>query len=151
VKFNTELICRLFETHTFESRNGNNPPKHFKTNTLMKKHIKNAMAVAFFAASMSVVSAANGAEVTLPVSIDQVGKLKYLVSAEPKSNLYVIILDADNNIIHQEIISSKKLFNLASLVDGKYRMEVQNARKQVVTSKTFNILTEVKRDLVAVQ
>ncbi len=117
----------------------------------MKKHIKNAMAVAFFAASMSVVSAAYGAEVTLPVSIDQVGKLKYLVSAEPKSNLYVIILDANNNIIHQEFITSKKLFNLASLVDGKYRMEILNTRKQVVTSKTFNILTEVKRDLVAVQ
>jgi hypothetical protein len=117
----------------------------------MKKHIKNAMAVAFFAASMSVVSAANGAEVTLPVSIDQVGKLKFLVSVEPKSNLYVIILDADNNIIHQEILSSKKLFNLANLVDGKYRMEIQNARKQVITSKKFNILTEIKRDLVAVQ
>jgi hypothetical protein len=117
----------------------------------MKKHIKNAMAVAFFAASMSVVSAANGAEVTLPVSIDQVGKLKYLVSAEPKSNLYVIIFDADNTIIHQEVISSKKLFNLASLVDGKYRMEIQNSRKQVITSKTFNILTEIKRDLIAVQ
>ena len=146
-----ELICRLFETSTFESSNGTNPPKHFKTNTLMKKHIKNAMAVAFFAASMSVVSAAYGAEVTLPVSIDQVGKLKYLVSAEPKSNLYAIILDADNNIIHQEFITSKKLFNLASLVDGKYRMEILNTRKQVVTSKTFNILTEVKRDLVAVQ
>jgi hypothetical protein len=122
-----------------------------KNNTLMKKHIKNAMAVAFFAASMSVVSAAYGAEVTLPVSIDQVGKLKFLVSVEPKSNLYVIILDADNNIIHQEILSSKKLFNLANLVDGKYRMEIQNARKQVITSKKFNILTEIKRDLVAVQ
>ena len=117
----------------------------------MKKHIKNAMAVAFFAASMSVVSATFGAEVTLPVSIDQVGKLKYLVSAEPKSNLYVIILDAENNIIHQEVISSKKLFNLASLADGKYRMEIQNGRKQVITSKTFNILTVTKRDLVAVQ
>jgi hypothetical protein len=122
-----------------------------KNNTLMKKHIKNAMAVAFFAASMSVVSAAYGAEVTLPVSIDQVGKLKFLVSVEPKSNLYVIILDADNNIIHQEILSSKKLFNLANLVDGKYRMEIQNARKQVITSKKFNILPEIKRDLVAVQ
>jgi hypothetical protein len=122
-----------------------------KNNTLMKKHIKNAMAVAFFAASMSVVSAAYGAEVTLPVSIDQVGKLKFLVSVEPKSNLYVIILDADNNIIHQEILSSKKLFNLANLVDGKYRMEIQNARKQVITSKKFNILTEIKHDLVAVQ
>ena len=109
------------------------------------------MAVAFFAASMSVVSAAYGAVVTLPVSIDQVGKFKFLVSAEPKSNLYVIIRDADNNIIHQEVISSKKLFNLASLVDGKYRLEIQNARKQVVTFKSFNILTETRRDMVAIQ
>ena len=146
-----ELICGEIETSIFESSNGNNPPNKLKNNPLMKKHIKNAMAVAFFAASMSVVSAANGAEVTLPVSIDQVGKLKYLVSAEPKTNLYVIIFDADNNIIHQEVITSKKLFNLSSLVDGKYRMEIQNARKEVVTSKSFNILTEVKRDLVAVQ
>lgn len=151
MKFNADLICGIFQTHTFESANGTNPPKQYQTKTLMKKHIKNAMAVAFFAASMSVVSAANGAEVTLPVSIDQVGKFKFLVSAEPKSNVYVIIRDADNNIIHQEVISSKKLFNLASLVDGKYRLEVQNARKQVLTSKTFNILTEVKRDMVAVQ
>jgi hypothetical protein len=146
-----DLICGYVETNTFDSRNGNNPPKQYLTNTLMKKHIKNAMAVAFFAASMSVVSAANGAEVTLPVSIDQVGKFKFLVSAEPRSNMYVIIRDADNNIIHQEVISSKKLFNLASLVDGKYRLEVQNARKQVVTFKSFHILTETRRDMVAVQ
>jgi hypothetical protein len=117
----------------------------------MKKYIKNAMAVAFFAASMSVVSAANGAEVTLPVSIDQVGKFKYLISVEPKSKLYIVILDAENNIIHQELLSNKKLFNLARLVDGKYRLEIQNARKQVVTFKSFNILTETRRDMVAVQ
>ncbi len=117
----------------------------------MKNQIKNALAVIVFSASMSMVSAANGAEVTLPVSIEQVGKLKYLISVEPKSNVYVIILDAEKRIIHKETLSSKKLFNLASLADGKYRIEIQTARKQVITSKTFNILTEVKRELVAIQ
>jgi hypothetical protein len=151
VKFNADLICGLFQTHTFESSNGTNPPKQYKTNTLMKKSIKNAMTVAFFAASMSVVSAAYGAEVALPVSINQVGKMKFLVSTEPNSKLFVIIYDTDEQIIHQEAISSRKLYNFGNLFDGKYRMEIRNANKQIIQTKKFNILTETKRDLIAIQ
>ena len=117
----------------------------------MKKLIINAVALAFFATSMSMTSMAHAAEVTLPVSISQVGKMKFLVSTEPNSKLTIIIYDADQNIIHQEAIASQKLFNFASLVDGKYKLEIVNANKQVIQTKTFNILTEVKRDLVAVQ
>lgn len=117
----------------------------------MKKQIKNALALAFFAISMSMTSTALATEVSLPVSINQVGKMKFLVSAESNSKLVVIIYDADQNIIHQEVIASKKLYNFANLLDGKYKMEILNAKKQVIQSKTFNILTEVKRDLVAVQ
>lgn len=117
----------------------------------MKKHIINAMALAFFATSMSMTSPVMAAGLSLPVSINQVGRMKFLVSAEPNSKLVVIIYDADQNIIHQEVIASKKLYNFANLLDGKYKMEILNAKKQVIQSKTFNILTEVKRDLVAVQ
>jgi hypothetical protein len=117
----------------------------------MKKLIINAMALAFFATSMSMTSYAKAKEVSLPVSINQVGKMKFLVSAEPNSKLIVIIYDADQNIIHQEAIASQKLYNFANLLDGKYKMEIMNANKQIIQSKTFNILTEVKRDLVAVQ
>jgi hypothetical protein len=151
VKINTDLICGLFQRHTFESSNGTNPPKKFKNNTLMKKYIKNAMTVAFFAASMSVVSAAYGAEVALPVSINQVGKMKFLVSTEPNTKLFVIIYDTDEQIIHQDAISSRKLYNFGNLLDGKYRMEIRNANKQLIQTKKFNILTETKRDLIAIQ
>ena len=109
------------------------------------------MALAFFATSMSMTSNAMAAEVSLPVSISQVGKMKFLVSAEPNSKLVVIITDADQNIIHQESIANQKLYNFANLLDGKYKMEIMNANKQIIQTKTFNILTETKRDLVAVQ
>ena len=117
----------------------------------MKKYIINAMALAFFATSMSMTPHAMAAEVSLPVSINQVGRMKFLVSAEPNSKLVVIIYDADQNIIHQESITSQKLYNFANLMDGKYKMEIMNANKQIIQTKTFNILTETRRDLVAVQ
>jgi hypothetical protein len=117
----------------------------------MKKHIINALAIAFFATSMSMTSNAMATEVSLPVSINQVGKMKFLVSAEPNSKLVVIITDADQNIIHREAIVNQKLYNFSNLLDGKYKMEIMNAKKQIIQTKTFNILTEVKRDLVAIQ
>jgi hypothetical protein len=117
----------------------------------MKKHIINAVAIAFFATSMSMTSNAMATEVSLPVSINQVGKMKFLVSAEPNSKLVVIITDADQNIIHREAIVNQKLYNFSNLLDGKYKMEIMNAKKQIIQTKTFNILTEVKRDLVAIQ
>ena len=116
----------------------------------MKKHIiKTVMAATFFAASMSVVSAAKGAELTLPVNIESVGKLKYMVSVQVKSGATVIIYDAENNEIHKEVIASKKLFNLAGLADGKYLMVVMDIHKNILSSKSFSIQTEVKRDIIA--
>ena len=114
----------------------------------MKKHIiKTVMAATFFAASMSVVSAANGAELSLPVNIESVGKLKYMVSV--KAGATVVIYDGENNEIHKEGITTQKLFNLAGLSDGNYRMVVLDDHKNVLTSKSFTIKTEVKRDIVA--
>jgi len=112
----------------------------------MKKY---TLAALFFAASLSVVSAATGAELSLPVNIESVGKLKYMVSVQGKAGATVIIYDSENNEIHKENISSKILFNLAGLADGNYRMVVLDIRKNVISSKSFKIKTEVKRDIVA--
>lgn len=114
----------------------------------MKKFInKNTVAALFFAASLSVVSAANGAELSLPVNIESVGKLKYMVTV--KAGATVVIYDGENNEIHKEGIASKKLFNLAGLSDGNYRMVVVDSHKNVLSSKSFTIQTEVKRDIIA--
>lgn len=118
------------------------PPKVFNIN-IMKKYV---VAALLLAANLTVVSAANGAELTLPVNIESVGKLKYMVSA--KAGATVIIYDADNNEIHKEGIVSQKLFNLAGLADGNYRMVVLDNRKNVITSKSFKIKTEVNRDII---
>ncbi len=127
------------------------PPKFYK-NTFMRNFInKNSIAAFMLAATMSVTSAASAAELTSPVNIEQVGKMKFLVRAEPKSSIIVIIYDAENNILYNEQISSQKLFSFSDLSDGKYRMEVLDSRKKLVQTKSFNIQTEVKRDLVAIQ
>jgi hypothetical protein len=127
------------------------PPKFYK-NTFMRNFInKNYIAAFMLAATMSITSAASAAELTSPVNIEQVGKMKFLVRAEPKSFLTVIIYDTENNILYNEQISGQKLFSFSDLSDGKYRMEVLNSRKKLVQSKSFNIQTEVKRDLVAIQ
>ena len=127
------------------------PPKFYK-NTFMRNFInKNSIAAFMFAATMSSTSAASAAELTSPVNIEQVGKMKFLVRAEPKSSLIVVIYDADNNILYNEVISNQKIFSFSDLSDGKYRMDILNSRKKLVQSKSFNIQTEVKRDLVAIQ
>lgn len=117
----------------------------------MKKLIIHAVAIASFATSMSMTSNAMATEVSLPVSINQVGKMKFLVSTEPNSKLFVVIYDADEHVIHQDAISNRKLYNFGNLLDGKYRMEIRNANKQIIQTKKFNILTETKRDLIAIQ
>lgn len=121
------------------------PPK-FINQAFMKKY---TFAALFFAASLFVVSAANGAELTLPVNIESVGKLKYRVSVETKAGATVLIYDGENHEIHKEGIASQKLFNLAGLSDGNYRMVVLDDHKNVLTSKSFSIKTEVKRDIIA--
>ena len=112
---------------------------------------KNHIAAFMLAATMSITSDASAAELTSPVNIEQVGKMKFLVRAEPKSFLTVIIYDTENNILYNEQISNQKLFSFSDLSDGKYRIEVLDSRKKLVQSKSFNIKTEVKRDLVAIQ
>lgn len=117
----------------------------------MKNFItKNAIAAIVLAASLSV-SSANAADLSLPVSIDQVGKMKFLVSAETSAPMYVVIYDEDNNQITRELLSNKKLFNFSNLNDGQYKIMILDSRKNVIKSKTFNILTETKRDLIAIQ
>lgn len=117
----------------------------------MKNFItKNALAALVVAAILSV-SSAHAAEFALPVNIDQVGKMKFLVSSDTSSPLYVVIYDEDNNQITRETLSTKKLFNFSNLNDGRYKMVIIDSRKNVIKSKTFSILTETKRDLVAVQ
>lgn len=110
----------------------------------MKKYI---VAAFLFAASLSVASAATGAELTLPVNIESVGKLKYMVSVQAGAT--VLIYDGENHEIHKEYISTQKLFNLAGLSDGNYQMVVLDNNKKVLTSKSFKIKTEVKRDIIA--
>ena len=118
----------------------------------MKNFItKNSIAAVAFAALLSLSSAASAAELSLPVSIEQVGKLKFLVSPELKTQLIVTIYDAENNLIHSESITHKKMFSFANLVDGAYRMEILDTRKNILQSKAFSIQTEVKRDMVAIQ
>ena len=127
------------------------PPKFYK-NTFMRNFTnKNYIGAFMLAATMSITSAASAAELTSPVNIEQVGKMKFLVRAESKSSLTVIIYDTENNILYNEQISNQKLFSFSDLSDGKYRMEVLDSRKKLVQSKSFNIKTEVKRDLVAIQ
>lgn len=127
------------------------PPKFYK-NTFMRNFInKNSIAAFMFAAVMSVASVASATELSSPVSIEQVGKMKFKINAEPNANLVIIIYDADNNILYNELISNQKLFSFSDLADGKYKIDVLNNRKKLVQSKSFNIQTEVKRDLVAIQ
>jgi hypothetical protein len=118
----------------------------------MKNFInKNSIAACMIAAVMSVASAASAVELTSPVNIEQVGKMKFLVRTEPKSSLVVIIYDAENNILYNEVITNQKVFSFSDLSDGKYRIDILNSRKKLVQSKSFNIQTEVRRDLVAIQ
>ena len=121
------------------------PPK-FLNSISMKKYI---VAAFLFAASLSVASAATRAELTLPVNIESVGKLKYMVTVQAKAGATVLIYDGENHEIHKEYISTQKLFNLAGLSDGNYQMVVLDNNKKVLTSKSFKIKTEVKRDIIA--
>jgi len=119
------------------------PPK-ILIQAFMKKYI---VAAFLFAASLSVASAATGAELSLPVNIESVGRLKYMVSVNAGAT--VLIYDGENHEIHKEYISTQKLFNLAGLSDGNYQMVVLDNNKKVLTSKSFKIKTEVKRDIIA--
>ena len=82
-----------------------------------------------------------------PVSIHSIGKFKFLVES-PNSKLTTNIYNASGELIHTEYFVSKKVFALDSLSDGVYRIEVKNDKKEVVSTKSFQIVSETKRELV---
>jgi redox-regulated HSP33 family molecular chaperone len=83
----------------------------------------------------------------LPVSIHSVGKFKFLVES-PNAKLTTNIYNGDGQLIHTEYFTSKKLFVLDALSDGVYRIEVKNEKKEVVSTQSFKIVSETKRELV---
>jgi hypothetical protein len=96
--------------------------------------------------SILLVAALN-ANAESPVSIHSVGKFKFLVES-PNAKLITNIYNEDGELIHKEYFVSRKLFVFDGLADGVYRIEVKNEKKQVVSTKSFKILTEVKRELI---
>lgn len=114
----------------------------------MKKSINKAiLAAALMAAGLSV-QVANATTPQL-VKIESQGNMKFLVASESNSDLIVKICNQENEIIHQEVIGAKKLFNLKNLLDGAYRMEIYDAKKKLISEKSFEIKTETKRDVIA--
>jgi hypothetical protein len=80
-------------------------------------------------------------------TINQVGKFKFSVTTTDK-NLTVLIYDSNNELIHKEYLNSNKLFKLDSLSDGQYTIKVLDWKKNSLTTKTFVIKSETKRDLI---
>jgi hypothetical protein len=90
------------------------------------------------------IFAVNASDAT---TINQVGKLKFTVTSTDK-NLTVLIYDSNNDLVHKEYLNSNKLFKLDSLSDGKYTVKVVDLKKNPLVSKTFEIKSETKRDLI---
>jgi hypothetical protein len=96
--------------------------------------------------SILLVAALN-ANAESPVLIHSVGKFKFLVES-PNTKLTTNIYNGDGGLIHTEYFVSRKLFVFDSLEDGVYRIEVKNEKKQVISTKSFKIVTEVKKELI---
>ena len=67
----------------------------------------------------------------------------------------VVVLDADKNEIHREYVGKNsekfaKTFDFSNLNDGKYIIEVVNAKVDVIDSKSFEIKTNqtTNRDII---
>jgi len=84
-----------------------------------------------------------------PVSINQVQKLKFLVEAEAGYKLTANIYDSNDVLIHTEYFVSKKLFDFSNLGDGQYRLQIKNEKREVLSNKSFQIVSEVKRQVVS--
>lgn len=97
--------------------------------------------------SIMLVAALN-VNAASPVSIHSVGKFKFVVES-PNSKLITNIYNENGEIIHTEYFVSKKLFVLDSLSDGVYRIEVKNEKREIVSTKSFKIVSETKRELVS--
>ena len=106
----------------------------------MKKTI---FTVLLFAASIFTVNASDS------TTINQVGKLKFYVTTTDK-NLTVLIYDSNSDLIHQEYLTSNKLFKLDNLSDGKYTIKVIDIKKNPLVSKTFEIKSQTNRDLIVI-
>lgn len=114
----------------------------------MKKSINKAIfAAALIAAGLSV-QVANATSPQL-VKIESQGNMKFLVVSENRSDFIVKIFNNENELIHQETVGTRKLFNLANLIDGQYKLEVYDSRKNLISQKSFQIKTETKRDVIA--
>lgn len=96
--------------------------------------------------SILLVAALN-ANATSPVSIHSIGKFKFLVES-PNEKLIANIYNGDGELIHTEYFASKKIFSFDSSLDGVYRIEIKNEKKEIVSTKSFKIVTEIKRELV---
>jgi hypothetical protein len=112
----------------------------------MKKSINKGLKVVLM---LSAGLYAQVAFATQIIKIESQGNMKFLVASETSSDFIVKIYNEENEIIHQEAIGSKKIFNLTNLIDGNYKMEVYDAKKNLVSKKSFQIKTEIKRDLIA--
>jgi hypothetical protein len=117
---------------------------------LLKPNPKNMLKISIFSLMLATLSPAV-VSANESVSINKVGAFKFIVSTPAKSNVSVVITDADNNVIHQEYLNNTKLFNFNNLSDGKYNMTILDSYKKVVETKSFEINTQVKKELVTIQ
>lgn len=85
------------------------------------------------------------------ISINKVGAFKFVVSTPTNAHTSVVITDGDNNIIHQEYLNNSKLFNFNKLPDGKYNMTILDNHKNVIEIKSFEINTQVKKELTTIK
>jgi hypothetical protein len=117
----------------------------------MKKFIAKSLFVAIFmAASMSISVASYQAENPSNVTIISQGNLKFLISNyNYLKEVTVNIYDGEKNLLIQEPLKFKKLFNMGNLLDGLYTIEVLDLKKNVITRKSFSIKTETTRDIIA--
>lgn len=117
---------------------------------LLKPKPKNMLKISIFSLMLATLSPAM-VSANESVSINKVGAFRFMVSTPAKSNVSVVITDADNNVIHQEYLNNAKLFDFNTLPDGKYNMTILNSYKKVVETKSFEINTQVKKELVTIQ
>jgi hypothetical protein len=117
---------------------------------LLKPKPKNMLKISIFSLMLATLSPAM-VSANESVSINKVGAFRFMVSTPAKSNVSVVITDADNNVIHQEYLNNAKLFDFNALPDGKYNMTILNSYKKVVETKSFEINTQVKKELVTIQ
>ncbi len=117
----------------------------------MKKFIaKSSFVAILMAASMSISVASYQAENSTNVTIVSQGNLKFLISSYNNSKeLTVNIYDGEKNLLIQEPLKFKKIFNMDNLLDGSYTIEVLDLKKNLISRKSFSIKTETKRDFIA--